>query len=219
MADRCILYYITDRRTFGEDGSGRQTFFAKIVEAARAGVDYIQLREKDLDTRDLEKLAREVVALVREIPASTRILINSRTDVALAAGADGVHLRAQDVSSQEVKTIWKASGIKTDGPEKIPIVGVSCHSREDLVRAASQGADFAVLAPIFQKSGTSDVRPMGLDVLRTFHGVGIPVLALGGTTLENAASCLDAGAAGVAGIRLFQENKISDVVRALRRER
>src|ERR1039458_9381674 len=95
MADRCLLYYITDRSQFRcDECARRRDLLGKIAEAARAGVDYIQLREKDLRTRELEMLAREVVAIVRENSSLTRLLINSRTDVALAAGADGVHLLA-----------------------------------------------------------------------------------------------------------------------------
>src|ERR1700675_4903731 len=106
MADRCLLYYITDRSQFrGDEHARRHALLAKVAEAARAGVDYIQLREKDLSTRELETLAREVVELVRENSPSTRLLINSRTDVALAVGADGVHLRADDVELHEVRQV------------------------------------------------------------------------------------------------------------------
>ena len=104
MADRCLLYYITDRSQFrGDERARRRDLLAKVAEGARAGVDYIQLREKDLSTRELEMLAREVVAIVRENSSLTRLLINSRTDVALAAGADGVHLRADDVGPREAR--------------------------------------------------------------------------------------------------------------------
>ncbi len=217
MSERCLLYYITDRRQFASDqASQRKALLAKIAEAARTGVDYIQLREKDLTTRELEKLAHEAVALVRENSASTRILINSRTDVALASGADGVHLPAEDISPQEVKSIWKMSDAQITKRSNTPILAVSCHSPEDISRAAVGGADFAVLAPIFEKRGAPDVGAAGLDALRNLGEIGIPVLALGGITLENAPACLDAGAEGVAGIRLFQENKIEDVVRKLR---
>src|SRR3979411_2404666 len=102
MTHRCLLYYITDRSQFRGDESFRhRALLAKVAEAARAGVDYIQLREKDLSTRELETLTGEVVELVRDNSPSTRLLINSRTDVALAAGADGVHLRADDLSTRE----------------------------------------------------------------------------------------------------------------------
>src|SRR5712691_9299931 len=110
MADRCLLYYITDRSQFpGDERARRHALLAKVTEAARAGVDYIQLREKDLSARELETLARQAVAAVRENSPSTRLLINSRTDVALAAGVDGVHLRADDVAPHEVRQVLTLS--------------------------------------------------------------------------------------------------------------
>src|SRR6266481_619801 len=110
MPDRCLLYYITHRRQFrGDERARRDALLAKVAEAARASVDYIQLREKDLSTRELETLAREVAERVRENSPSTRLLINSRTDVALAAEADGVHLRADDVAPHEVRQVLALS--------------------------------------------------------------------------------------------------------------
>ncbi len=218
MALRCLLYYITDRLQFsGDERSKRNDLFAKVAEAARAGVDYIQLREKDLSTKDLEQLAKEIVGIVHETSDSTRVLINSRTDVALAAGSDGVHLRSKDVTAREVKVIWRRSGTNLDASYAPPITAVSCHSPDDVAGAASEGADFAVLAPIFGKTKAPGVQCLGLDGIRNATQLKIPVLALGGITLQNAESCLDAGAAGIAGIRLFQQNNIEDVVRKLRR--
>jgi thiamine-phosphate pyrophosphorylase len=215
MPHRCLLDYITDRSQFpGDARARRRALLAKIAEAARAGVDYIQLRERDLSTRELETLAREVADLVRENSPSTRLFINSRTDVALAAGADGVHLRADDVEPHEVRRVLDVSARP---PLVIGqfLVAISCHSNEDVIRAESEAADFAVLAPVFGKRGTAGTPPAGLAALREACRAKIPVLALGGVNLENAASCLNAGAAGIAAIRLFQENKIEDVVRAL----
>jgi len=126
--------------------------------------------------------------------------------VALAAGADGVHLRSDDVSPEEVRKVWKSGE---------PLIAVSCHSPEDITQAAAAGANFAVFAPVFEKKDTP-TQPAGLGSLEQACRARIPVLALGGVTLENARSCLDAGAAGVAGIRLFQENDIAQVVRKLR---
>ena len=212
MADRCLLYYITDRSQFrGDERARRRDLIAKVAEGARAGVDYIQLREKDLSTRELEMLAREVVAIVRQNSSLTRLLINSRTDVALAAGADGVHLRADDVGPREARQAAHRP-LTTDHF----LVAASCHSNEDVICADSEGADFAVFAPVFGKNNAPGIQPTGLAALHEACRAKIPVLALGGVTMENAAACLDAGAAGVAGIRLFQENKIEDVVRALR---
>jgi thiamine-phosphate pyrophosphorylase len=213
MPDLCLLYYITDRSQFpGDESARRYALLAKVAEAARAGVDYIQLREKDLSTRELESLARQMVAAVRENSPSTRLLINSRTDIALAAGADGVHLRANDVAPHEVRQVLEVSAQRPLTTDRF-LVAASCHTAADVIRAESDDADFAVFAPVFEKK---HVQPAGIAALREACRAKIPVLALGGVNLENAASCLNAGAAGIAAIRLFQENKIEDVVRALR---
>ena len=109
MAERCVLYYITDRHQFSADEyESRKHLLAKISEAASAGVDYIQLREKDLLARDLERLALEAMRAVTagktaNPESRTRLLINSRTDIALASRAHGVHLRADDISPQQVR--------------------------------------------------------------------------------------------------------------------
>ena len=203
-----LLYYITDRRQFaGDENHQRQALLQQIAEASRGGVDFIQLREKDLCARELESLAREAASLIRKHSQTTRLLINSRSDIAIACGADGVHLRADDLSPREVRKIW---------PQPRPIIAVSCHSVTDVERAASEGAKFVVFAPVFEKRGEAEVKPMGIEGLRAACRQAIPVLALGGVTLENAPECMKAGAAGVAGIRLFQENDIAEVTRALR---
>lgn len=214
MADRCLFYYITDRNQFsGDECSRRRALLAKIAEAAQAGVDYIQLREKDLSTRALESLAREVVATVRENSSSTRLLINSRTDVALAAGADGVHLRSDDVAAHEVRRVLDAWAHRPL-PRTHFFVVASCHTAADVWGAESEAVDYAVFAPVFGKKNAT--QPAGLAALQEACRANIPVLALGGVTMENAASCMRAGAVGVAGIRLFQENRVEDVVRTLR---
>lgn len=222
MAESCLLYYITDRTAFpGDERSRRSRLLSKIAEAARAGVDYIQLREKDLSTRELESLAREAVAVLPQLRTenrepSTVILVNSRTDIALAAQADGVHLRGDDISPREVKAIWTERGAGAPARENlpgIPLIGVSCHSSADVAQAAANGAHLTTFSPVFEKG---DARPTGLDRLREACHEKIPVIALGGVTLENARSCLDAGAAGIAAIRLFQENNIASIVKHLR---
>ncbi len=226
MANRCLLYYITDRSQFpGDEAARRRTLLAKIAEAARAGVDYIQLREKDLHTRELAELACEAVRAVRESTLATgnlllatadqrpatRFLINSRTDVALATGASGVHLRSDDIFVRDVQNAVCRSGHQPLSTDRF-LIAVSCHSKAEVLRAASDGADFAVFAPVFEKRDRPAAQATGLDALRTACQAKIPVLALGGITLQNAASCLDAGAAGIAAIRLFQENNIEEVV-------
>jgi thiamine-phosphate pyrophosphorylase len=213
MANRCLLYYITDRSQFrGDEDTRRGALLAKVVEAARAGIDYIQLREKDLSARELETLAREALASVQESSPSTKLLVNSRTDVALAAKANGVHLRADDVAARDVRQVLEAAPPTTDHF----LITISCHTVADVLRAESEGANFAVFAPVFEKSAAPSTQPAGLSALREACRATIPVLALGGVTMKNAASCLSAGAAGVAGIRLFQDNKVEDIAHALR---
>jgi thiamine-phosphate pyrophosphorylase len=225
MAESCLLYYITDRTQFpGDERTRRRALLGKISEAARAGVDYIQLREKDLSASELEKLATDAMRIIHEARAgngeqhsTTRLLINSRTDVALAAGADGVHLRSDDVSASTARSIW--ADVMASSSQLVShnaVIAVSCHTTSDVLRAESEGAEFVVFAPIFEKKDAPSVLPRGPSSLRAACAAKVPVLALGGVTLENTASCLAAGAAGIAGIRLFQENKIEDVVRVLR---
>ncbi len=217
----CRFYYITDRNAFpGDESSRRQQLLEKIREAARCGVDYIQLREKDLSARELETLAREALQAIRGTAkhSPTSLLINSRCDVALAAGADGVHLRGEDISALDVREIWRRAAGCT--PLQVsrgqPVIGISCHSTEEVARAAEDGADFVVFGPIFGKKDTPQVEPTGLQQLREACKSKIPVLALGGITLDNARSCLHARAAGIAAIRLFQENSIPEVISAFR---
>jgi thiamine-phosphate pyrophosphorylase len=220
-----FLLYITDGSAFpGDESSRRRRLLEKIREATLAGVDYIQLREKDLPTRDLESLAREAASIVRgSSQPRTALLINSRTDVALAVQADGVHLRSDDVSPQAVRAVWTKCGAGTPfdrlraGSDRQlsprdPVVAVSCHSPAEVAQAAS-AATFAVFGPVFEKKGA---QPTSVELLREACQENIPVLALGGVTLANANSCLAAGAAGIAAIRLFQDNDIATVVKELR---
>lgn len=214
-----LLYYITDRSQFpGDESARRRRLLENIVQAVRCGVDYIQLREKNLSTPELEMFAREVMAVVHELRTGnqqlkTGLLINSRTDIALACDADGVHLRSNDISPAAVRKIWTRCG--AGAPARVT-VGVSCHTASEVANAAAQGADFVVFGPVFEKKFAPDVRPGGLDTLRQACRAKIPVLALGGITLKNAESCVRAGAAGIAGIRLFQGNEMSDLVSKLR---
>ena len=204
-----LLYYITDRSQFpGNETERRQKLLAHIAEAWRCGVDYVQLRERDLSSRELEALASQVQELRTENrEQGAGFLINSRTDVALAAGADGVHLRAGDISPADVRFVFSrlrnARGV----------VAASCHTLQEVRAAADGGADFTVFGPVF---GKAEAEAVGLEKLHEASQVGIPVLALGGVTVQNAASCLGAGAAGVAGIRLFQSGSITEAVRKLR---
>jgi thiamine-phosphate pyrophosphorylase len=232
MAEGALLYYITDSNAFsGNDRTRRIRLLDKISEAASAGVDHIQLREKHLSIRDLEVLAREAVQLIRNCNSlsiknrevTTALLINSRTDVALATLATGVHLPAGNISPPDVREIWKRAlspcGAGTPARELLspdPQISLACHSPEEVTQAALNGADLALFAPVFEKKDAPGTRPIGLEALRQACRAKIPVLALGGITLQNAEACLRAGAAGIAAIRLFQENSIAETVRTLR---
>jgi len=221
-----LIYYITDRKAFGGTNAEQRTALLRtITEAARVGVDYIQLREKDLSPRALECLAREAVRVVRDNSNTAKLLINSRADIALACGADGVHLPSGELVASEIRALWKKCSYCE------PLIGVSAHSLADVRKAETQSANFAVLAPIFEKVHTN-VKGIGLDALRqacsaatagrNFAAPGsgrFAVLALGGVNLQNAHSCLEAGAEGLAGIRLFQSGDLVETVRRLRVER
>jgi thiamine-phosphate pyrophosphorylase len=213
-----LLYYITDRKSFaGTEVERQSALLRRIAEAACAGVNYIQLREKDLPARELEHLARAALRAVRESSEQTKLLINARTDIALACGADGVHLPAGELPASQVRALWSKCG----GPT--PIIGISAHSTADVHEAMQEGADFAVLAPIFEKPN-SDAKAIGLDALSEASSLiqttvsssrPFALLALGGINLTNAAACINAGASGVAGIRLFQTGSIRETVRSL----
>ncbi len=213
-----ILCYITDRSQFpGAESARRKRLLQKIAEAARAGVDYIQLREKDLPARDLEQLARDamkVLLATRPSPLATRLLVNSRTDVALAAGAHGVHLRADDISPRDVRRLCSLATHPSPLTPRPFLIGASCHTVAEVARAVAGRADFALFGPVFEKEGKQSRH--GLELLRRACRERLPVLALGGVTLENAGQGLRAGAAGIAAIRLFQQNDIADVVRKLK---
>ena len=219
-----LLYYITDRTQFaGEESGRRSALLLKIGECARAGVDYIQLREKDLSGRELESLARQALQQLRAAGSQTRLLINSRSDIAIACGLDGVHLRSgnEDPPAGDVRAIFGSAGVSQ------PVIAASCHSEVEVNMAESQATDFAVFAPVFEKSGAlgrglSELRRICAKVsaadgkTEAVARPRLPVLALGGVTLDNAADCARAGAAGVAGIRLFQQNEVAQVVSKLR---
>ena len=203
-----LLYYISDRSQFpGTPAEQQERLLEKISECAASGVDYIQLREKDLTTRKLEQLAVKAMAAIAG-NSRARLLINSRLDVALACGAHGVHLPSNSLPASEARAILMRAG------QSRPIIGVSTHSAAEVRAAEAHGADFVVFGPAFEKNGT--VNRSGLEQLAALSHRSMPVLALGGITPENAEQCLVAGASGIAGIRLFQQDDVADVVKKLR---
>ena len=189
-ARRPLYYYVTDRRLLRP-----QDLRSRVRGLIRWGIDFIQIREKHLDDRDLFLLARNVVADARS--TDCRVLVNGRADVALAAGAHGVHLPSSGLRPGDLRP-WLPDGF---------LVGVSVHSEDEAVRAWTSGADYVLAGPISatpSKAGT--VPPLGIARFREIcSSVPVPVLGLGGIDAGTVKAVLDAGAAGVAAIRLFQE--------------
>jgi len=182
-----IRCYITDSQTLGAE-----PLLDAIARNLAASITWIQIREKDLSARVLFELVEAVRKLPN--PHGAKILVNSRVDVALAAGADGVHLP----SGSPPARVWRQPGF---------LIGVSCHSVDDVRNAEKDGADYVLFGPVFPPlSKSTGLEPRGLEGLAlAAAAVTIPVLALGGVTRKNSAACTSAGAAGVAGISLFQE--------------
>jgi thiamine-phosphate pyrophosphorylase len=174
-----IRYYVTDRR--------QADVLACAARAIRNGIDMIQIREKDLPARELFDL----VCRLRDLAAgtNTRILVNDRLDIALAAGVDGVHLPSNGLLPGRVRPLVK-------------LLGVSTHDVQEAIAAENARADFIVFGPVFDSPGKKAV---GIEAMRqVISAVRIPVLAIGGITAANTGEVLNAGAAGIAGIRLFQ---------------
>jgi thiamine-phosphate pyrophosphorylase len=157
-----------------------------VQRALYRGVDLIQIRAKELTALELLRLVEQAVSI-----AGQRVLVNTHTDIALTCHAGGVHLSANSPSPRRIV------------PARF-LIGVSCHTIEELRTAERESADFAVYGPVFESPGKGPA--IGLDALHAaVRAVRMPVYALGGVTEENAQSCIDAGAYGIAGIRLFAE--------------
>jgi len=172
-----------------------------LVQAAvEAEVPLFQIREKSLPARELYELTSRAIEITRG--SKTRLLVNDRADIARAAGADGVHLTSQSLPTDVVRNVFGSDFL----------IGVSTHSLEEARAARNGGADFVVFGPVFEKHGFST--PQGLDKLRkiTSELGDFPVLAIGGISLENAAACLDAGASGIAAIRLLNDARMLEIV-------
>lgn len=183
-------YYITDRK------SSSLSLAECLRRAVEAGVDFIQIREKDMPARDLFLLARQVRAMT--LGRHTRVLINDRIDVALAAGLDGVHLGGGSVPPRILREALGRADF---------LVGVSTHSLQEIVVAAAQGADYVTFGPVyFTPSKAAYGSPVGLGKLQqAAQAAPLPVLALGGIGINQYAACLATGACGIAAIRLFQD--------------
>jgi thiamine-phosphate pyrophosphorylase len=195
---------VTDRHGFrGPFGAQVEQLLANIKQAVKAGVDWIQLREKDLSGTQLAVLASEAVRIAA---GSSAILINDRLDVACAAGAAGVHLGEHSLPVGEAKRF-----VAERLSESNFLIGASVHSLGAALEAQKDGANYVIFGPVFATpSKAASGEPQGLENLRKVcAAVQIPVLAIGGVTLQNARECLEAGATGIAAIRLFQ--KASDL--------
>jgi thiamine-phosphate pyrophosphorylase len=184
------LYLITNRRALSSSLIQLQI----ISEAAQAGCQLIQIREKDLDAQGLYEFTSVVIAMAR--PFGAKILVNDRVDVALAAGADGVHLRTDSLEADQVRAIVPSEFL----------IGVSTHTPIDAHAAKMNGADFIVYGPVFETASKAQYgTPLGLQNFKQIcTEVDLPVLGLGGISAENFSDVLSHGAAGIAGIGLFQ---------------
>ena len=186
---------MTERNAL-RNGAGVRELLDRIQAAVAAGVDWVQIREKDLAARELLDLARESV-----VAGSARIIVNDRLDVALAAGAAGVHLGHASAPAREV-VAWCRRG---NAPPDF-LVGVSCHSLEGAKEAESDGASYTYFGPIYETPSKIPFgKPHGVaELAAVSSAVRIPVIAIGGVNESNAVECLRAGAAGIAAIRMIQ---------------
>jgi thiamine-phosphate pyrophosphorylase len=217
-----ILCYVTERKSLAlGDNDQNQALLKRIASAAAAGVDWIQIREKDLSGKDLSDLTRNAIAQMKQISQRSgqvpRILVNDRLDVAQYEGAGGVHLGENSLPATDVCK-WLAANGKVAERDKF-LVGMSCHSVEAAASAERAGADYIFFGPVFATPSKAPFgAPQGLKRLaEVCSAVTVPVLGIGGITRENAFDCFSVGAAGVAAIRLFQDvENFTSLVAALR---
>lgn len=203
---RPILAYVTDRRSLplATSSDASELLLRRIAALAASGIDWIQIREKDLGGRDCAALVAAALHAGRAAaPARPpRILVNDRLDVALALGAGGAHLGEQSIPVQDALRLLPLAHAPKDF-----LCGVSCHSLETARLAEQSGAHYVFFGPVFSTPAKAVYgEPQGLRRLeQVARAVRIPLLAIGGISSRNAASCLAAGAAGIAAIRLFQD--------------
>jgi thiamine-phosphate diphosphorylase len=185
------------RQIPGNQAAHETAYLQGIRKAVEAGCRLIQIRERDLEARALARLSREIIESVS--PMQARVLVNDRLDVALMSEADGVHLRASSIPAREARRTALRYGRESF------IIGSSTHSLEESV-AASDGSDFIVCGPVFETASKPGATPLGLARLTEIvRACPIPVLGIGGITLENFRDVLNCGAAGIAGIGLFSD--------------
>lgn len=186
-----IVHFVTDRRRFQVDAAG---LVARGARAARSGVDFIQVRERDLDDRALVSLVREIRSSIAGTAA--RVLVNDRADVALAAGAAGVHLRADSPPASRVRAVVPPGFV----------IGRSVHSLDEIDAAIADGAcDYLMYGTVFPSAGKPAGHPVaGLDGLRAAcRRSPIPIVAIGGIDASHADAIAAAGAAGLAAVAMF----------------
>jgi thiamine-phosphate pyrophosphorylase len=202
-----LRYAISSRALYPGDELQRQA--ALLREASRwvaSSIDFIQLREKDMPAAGIAALARAILQTIAFANSPTKLLLNSRPDIAIATAAHGVHLTAapDELTPAQVRSLYAA----TNRPA--PIITVSCHTLQEVHRACVEQADAILFAPVFEKiiAGQIVTHSHGIDNLSAacLAASPIPVYALGGVSLENAVACVEAGAAGIAGIRLFHQS-------------
>lgn len=216
---RPLLCYVTDRLAWPAlaEPARREKLLQTIAALSSAGIAWIQLREKDWSARACANLAHDALLRVREASSSgkaARLIVNDRLDVSLAESADGIHLGEQSLPCAEARRLLRANlGASPDF-----LLGVSCHSLAAAQAAAAAGARYIFFGPVFATPSKAPFGPpQGVSRLQEVcAAVPIPVLAIGGITLDNAPSCLSAGASGIAAIRLFQNTPDpAAIVRAL----
>lgn len=198
------LCYITDRRALAP-----KPLLPRILEAVQAGIELVQIREKDMETRELAALVKSAVD--GATGTGTRVVVNDRLDVALALGTAGVHLGRHSMPAPAVRACV---------PREF-LVGVSCHSLDEAVQAQASGADYALLGPIYSTLTKMQYGPpLGVETLAQVAArISIPLIALGGISVARARACREAGAAGIAGISIFQNcDSLEERVRELRGE-
>jgi thiamine-phosphate pyrophosphorylase len=188
-----MICLVTDRRRLSSGDAAIERLVELVAAAGRAGIDVVQVRERDLEARPLVALVERCVAAVEG--TRTRVVVNDRVDVAIAAGAAGVHLRGDSMPASAVRKLMPRA-----------LIGRSVHSADEAVAAAAARVDYLIFGTLHETAS----KPVGHRVatIEEFGetcraAAGIPVLAIGGMTLERAAAAARAGAAGVAGIGLF----------------